>query len=364
MSNKKKKEEVEEKYSYEDPNSPGSLGGVANYARNKHITLNKAKKELESNLAYTLHKPVRRRGKFRPVLVFDKDEQWVADLIEVQKLSKQNRGFKFLLTVIDAFSKFAWIEPLKRKTGPEVTKAFEAILKRAKKQDHQAPQRLQTDKGKEFYNTQFQNLLKKYNIHHFSTQGDAKASVIERWNRTFKTKLYRYFTAGNTLKYLDVIQPLVNQYNKSFHRSIGVAPEKVNEANSRKVWYKMYDAHIPKKGKPLKPKFKVGDRVRLSEQVRTFKKGYLPNWTEEIFIVSQLIPSFDMVLYKVTELDGSPIEGAFYDRDLQKVSVDMIKDVFRVEKVLKRRKNGKELFVKWKGYPSKYNSWINKSDVI
>ena len=148
MSKSGKKEE--EKISYEDPNSPGSLGGVANYAANKHISLNKAKKELESNLAYTLHKPVRRRGKFRPVLVFDKDEQWVADLVEVQKLSKQNRGFKFLLTVIDAFSKFAWTEPLKRKTGPEVTKAFATILKRAEKQDHQPPQRLQTDKGKEF----------------------------------------------------------------------------------------------------------------------------------------------------------------------------------------------------------------------
>lgn len=349
---------------YEDPNSLGSLGGIANYAKHNNISLNKAKKELENNLAYTLHKPVRRRGKFRPVLVFDKDEQWVADLVEVQTLSKQNKGFKFLLTVIDAFSKFAWIEPLKRKTGPEVTKAFTTILKRAFKQGHETPIRLQTDKGKEFYNSSFQDLLKKHNIQYFSTHGDAKASVVERFNRTIKTRMYRYFTASNTLKYVDVIQPLVNQYNNTYHRSIGLAPQKVNESNSRKVWYKLYAAHLPKSGKvkKVKPKFKVGDRVRLSKQVRTFKKGYLPGWTEEIFIVSQLIPSFQMVLYKVTELDGTPIKGAFYDRDLQKVSVDMMNDVFRVEKVLKRSKD--KLYVKWKGYPAKYNSWINKSDVI
>ena len=102
--------------------------------------------------------------------------------------------------------------------------------------------------------------------------------------------------------------------------------------------------------------------MRLSKQARTFKKGYLQGWTEEIFIVSHAVPSFQMMLYKVTELDGSPIQGAFYDRDLQKVSVDMLNDVFRIEKVLKRAKD--KLYVKWKGYPSKYNSWINKSDVI
>ena len=220
---------------YENPHKLGSLGGVANYAAHNHLSLNQAKKELEKNLAYTLHKPVRRRGAFRPVLVFDKDEQWVADLVEVQNISKQNKGFKFLLTVIDAFSKYAWIEPLKRKTGPEVSKAFATILKRAVKQGHETPIRLQTDKGKEFYNSTFGNWLKKHGIQHFSTQGDAKASVIERWNRTFKTKLYRYFTANNTLKYLDVIQPLVNQYNNTYHRSIGLAPQKVNETNSRGV---------------------------------------------------------------------------------------------------------------------------------
>ncbi|PFX25939.1 putative uncharacterized transposon-derived protein F54H12.3 [Stylophora pistillata] len=233
-------------------------------------------------------------------------------------------------------------EPVKRKTGPEVTKAFTVILKRARKQGHTTPIRLQTDKGKEFYNSSFKALLKKEGIHHFSTQGDAKGSVIERWNRTFKTKLYRYFTASNSYKFLDVIQSILSQYNHTYHRSIGRAPVKVDDSNVKDVWYKLYDKHLPKadkKTKPPRPKFKIGDYVRLSKVARNFRKGYMQGWTEELFIVSRYVPSFQMIMYKVKELDGTPIQGAFYARDLQKVDVDLVGDSFRVEKVLKRTKD-------------------------
>ena len=95
--------------------------------------------------------------------------------------------------------------------------------------------------------------------------------------------------------------------------------------------------------------------MRLNKIHRPFAKGYLPGWTEEVFLVDKVKP---FPAYKLTEWDGTPVEGTFYEEDLQKVYVA---DVFRVEKVLKRRKN--QLLVKWKGWPDKYNSWISTEDV-
>ena len=124
------------------------------------------------------------------MLVFGTDEQWAADLIEVINIAKANRGYRYLLTVVDVLFKYAWVEPVKSKTGKDVTAAFEKILRRS---DGRTPRRLQTDDGKEFYNKTFQALMKRKDIVHFSTSGDTKASVIERFNRTFKQRMYRYF---------------------------------------------------------------------------------------------------------------------------------------------------------------------------
>lgn len=341
---------------YEDPEQEGALGGVAAYAKAHKLPLGRAKRTLENLLSYTLHKPVRRRGTYRPVLVFDVDEQWVADLVDMQTLSRYNRGYKYILNVVDVLSKYAWSEPLKSKYGKDVTSGFEKILKRAGKT--RVPLQLQTDAGKEFYNTTFQKLMKERGIHHFSTHGDTKASIVERFNRTLKTKMYRYFTASNSLKYIDVLQPLVNQYNHTYHRAIGTKPDQVTHENSKEVWDRLYGKHLTRK--PLTPKLKLGDRVRLSKHARTFKKGYLPGWTEEIFIVSHVKRSLGVPYYNVTELDGTPIQGSFYERDLQKVTMDDA-SLFRIDKILKRTKD--YVFVKWKGYDAKYNSWVKKTDL-
>ena len=177
------------------------------------------------------------------------------------------------------FSKYAWVEPIKNKTGQAVTTAFEKILKQGRK-----PIQLQTDDGKEFYNKTFQSLLNKYKIHHFGTSGDTKATVVERFNRTFKQRLYCYFTTNNTLNFVSMLQALVKSYNRSYHRSIKMAPEQVTEANSRQVYANLY-----KNKKVNKPTLKVGDRVRLNKKFRLFKKGYLPGWTEEVFVILDLL---------------------------------------------------------------------------
>ena len=292
---------------YRDPSKPGSLGGVERFAKRWKISNKRAQNLLRKDLAYTLHRPRRRKGfPTLPIQVTSRDDQWQSDLIETQNIAKENKGIRYLLTVIDILSKYAWVQPLKDKKGPTVVKAFDHILKEGRK-----PLKLQTDKGKEFYNKDMTEWLKKNNIKHFSTGGDAKAAVVERFNRTLKERMYRYFTAANTLKFTDVLQDVVKGYNASTHSSIKMAPKEVTIKNERQVWNTLYG----KPRKHRKPTLKKGDMVRLNKIHRPFAKGYLPGWTEEVFLVDKVKP---FPAYKITEWDGTPVEGPFTRKTYKK----------------------------------------------
>ena len=334
---------------YEDPKEPGALGGVRPFARAHKLKDPEAQEVLQHVLSYTLHKPVRKRFPTTPTLVFGPNEQWQMDLVDMQKLSKWNKGYKYMLTVIDVFSRVAWAEPIKNKSTKEMVPALE----RVKKHFGTSPLRVQTDQGTEFLAKPVQAWFKKHGWHHMVTLGDPKASLVERWHRTLKQRMFRYFTAHNTLRWIDVLPQLIRNYNKSFHRSIGMAPSNVNESNSEQVWNRLYQARYQPK-RPPKPTLRVGDKVRLQKKHRPFKKGYLPGWTEEVFSVSK-VKKGPLPLYKVVEWDGTPIKGTFYEQDLQKVQLDN-QSLFRVEKVMKRKKG--QVLVRWKGWPSKYDSWI------
>ena len=169
-------------------------------------------------MATELHKPVRKKFMKRFVFVRNVDDIWGADLIELPKLSTKNSGYRYILMAIDVFSKYGWSVPLKFKTGEEVAKAFQKIFKENK------PKKLWVDKGKEFYNTNVEDLLEKNNIKMYSTHNEEKCSVVERWNRTIKTQLFRYFSANGTEKYTNILQPLIDKYNTTKHRSIGMTP--------------------------------------------------------------------------------------------------------------------------------------------
>ena len=194
-------------------------------------------------------------------------QQWQADLVDVSNLKKDNDGITFLLTVIDVFSKWAWCIPLKNKSASSLVAAFTELLSGVK------PMTLQTDKGLEFRNRSFQALLKENGVHHFSTHNEeTKASIVERFNRTLKTRMWRYFTKHQTVRYLEKLRDFVWSYNNTYHRSLGMAPSMVNETNQEAVWQRLYG-----RDGGGKPKFVVGDRVRISKAKRQFKKGYMAN---------------------------------------------------------------------------------------
>ena len=187
----------------------------------------------------------------------------------LSRLKKSNDVTTFLLTVIDVFSKRAWCIPLKNKSAASLVAAFTQLLR------ERSPITLQTDKGSEFLNRSLQKLLKQYDVLHISKHnGETKASIVERFNRTLKTRMWRYFTKSQSGRYLDVLQDCVRSYNKTYHRNIGIAPSEVNGTNQESVWKRLYGHE----GGGT-PQFRIGDRVRISKAKRHFEKGYMANWT-------------------------------------------------------------------------------------
>uniref|UniRef100_A0A3B1JVY7 Integrase catalytic domain-containing protein n=1 Tax=Astyanax mexicanus TaxID=7994 RepID=A0A3B1JVY7_ASTMX len=349
---------------YYDPSNPGSYGGVESLQRaifekkGSRANIKDVKNWLSAQDAYTLHKPVLGKFKTNRVFVKNMDEQWQADLVDMSNLSKDNKDMKFMLTCIDILSKYAWVRVLRNKTGVEVTDAFNSILKEGR-----VPKKLQTDQGKEFFNKNFQGLMKKHNIVHFATGTGQKASVCERFNRTLRNKMWKYFTAVNTRKYIDVVQELVHSYNHNYHSSIKMKPVEVDETNSFKVFKTLYGL-FPSRVKKLRFKFKIGDVVRISRLKAHFEKGYEQNYTDEYFTISERIPR-DPPVYKLHDADGEEITGTFYEPELQKIIVGKDKS-FKIEKIIQERmQNRKKMcLVKWVGWPDKFNSWIPAKDIV
>ncbi|PIK52383.1 hypothetical protein BSL78_10695 [Apostichopus japonicus] len=184
---------------YYDPSHPAAFGGVGaiqQAAKNdgRKIRASDIKEWLSSRDTYTLHKPSRKKFRRNRVIVSGIDSQWQADLVDVSSFAKHNKGSRYILTCIDIFSKFAWARPLQTKTGKSIAHAFRSIFD----EQHRKPVTLQTDKGSEFTNQHFQRFLRANKVRFFTTNNETKASIVERFNRTLKTKMWRYFTANGT----------------------------------------------------------------------------------------------------------------------------------------------------------------------
>jgi transposase InsO family protein len=337
------------KQQYYTAKKPSSYAGVQNLARATKKKPADVLPWLQEQDTYTLHKPVRHTFPRRKVISPGPGYQWQADLVDVANIKSHNDGYTFLLTVIDVFSKQAWCIPLKNKSATSLVAAFESLLNKHKVQN------LQTDKGKEFLNKPLQALLKKHKVNFFTTHNEeTKASIAERFNRTLKTKMWKYFTQHNTRRYVDILDDLLYSYNRTYHRSIKMAPVDVNDKNKQTVWENLYG----KFEKFVEPKLEEGDTVRISKAKRQFRKGYLPNWSDEIFTVHQ-VKTTQPPVYVLKDYHDEVLEGTFYEQELQKVKVSADK-LYLVESVLKTRKRRgkKEYFVKWKGYPDSFNEWV------
>ena len=289
-------------------------------------------------LANELHKPIIRKFEKRRVYSTFKDNIWAVDLADMQLLSKYNKGIRLLLCVIDIFSEYAWVVPLKDKKGISIVKAFQIILK----QSNSKPNKIWVDKGFEFYNAYFKKWLRDNDTVMYLTHNEGNSVAAERFIRTLKSKIYKYMTSISQKNvYIDKLDDIVDEYNNTYHTIIKMKPIDVKDntyINTSKEINNNKD-----------PKFKVGDRVRISKYKNIFAKWYMPNWSEEVFIIKKVKNTIPWT-YLLNDLNGEEIIGTFYEKE------------FRIEKVIRRK--GDKLYVKWKGYDNSFNSWIDKASLV
>ena len=334
---------------YFNAQHPASFGGVQKLADATQVEPQNVQKWLSQQWTYTLHKPIRKNFQRRKYVARGINEQWQADLVEMQHHSRENHGMRYILFVIDIFSRYTYARPLKTKSGPDVALALESIIN----ESEATPKLLQTDLGKEFYNHHVDSLLSKHNIELFSVHSDKKASLVERVQRTIKERMYRAFTYQGSYKWLDLLPQIIESYNNSYHRGLKHIPSKVNKQNETEVWLKQYSDLK----KPTAHKYEIGDQVRIPKSRTIFSKGYEEKWTDELFTISEINSKYKPILYTLTDDNGETLKGSFYAEELQRV--DNQEKLFRIERIIRTRMNKgkKEALVKWKGYSTP--SWIN-----
>ena len=344
---------------YYDPAHPASLGGAQRLFEAARKRLPDLKKDkvvewLRGQDAYTLHRSSRQRFARRKVTVGHEGQQLQADLLDVRNHSRDNDGINYLLTAVDTFSRKGWAIPVRNKTGERVAVALDAILK------DNSYFSLQTDKGKEFYNDPVNRLLKSHGVKLFSTESDnIKASMVERFNKTLRGRIHRSITARQNKRFLHILPDMVGAYNAARHGAIGMAPDDVGPSNRETVHQRLYVKKRPATGEQS---LKVGDAVRMASHRGVFKRGYTPNWTRELFVISDVNDDSRPITYELKDLNDEPISGTFYHEELQLV---VKPDEYLVEEVLKTRRDKrgkKQYFVRWLGYPDSFNSWVDEDD--
>lgn len=305
---------------------------------------------LKRRLAEELHKPKRKNFQRSRVLIKGVlDDLWQADLVDLRM--HPDKGYKYLLTVIDAGSKKAWAKPLKTKSGNEVCKALSSIFRTS----NLSPKHLQVDQGREFYNLQVLELMKKKKINMYSSFSELKAQIVERFNRTIKQWMWTEFSVQGNRKWVHMIPSLLKRYNSKIHRSTGMKPNNVEKKHEKLVLSRLFPPNV---NLTPKPKFALGDRVRIAKIKHALAKGYLPSWTNEQFIVTRIRAEDKVPTYNLQDVFGKDVKGRFYEQEMKRTNFP---DHYLVEKIL-RRKNGKVL-VKWLGFDETYNTWENEKNV-
>jgi len=337
---------------YYDPKHPAGFGGTKKL---KEATGAPVEDWLKKQLAYTLHKPLRRNYPTRSYKTSGINELWQLDLTEMIPYAKVNKGYKYILTCIDVFSRFGRAIPLKSKKGEDVAKALATIF------NDNIPFYIQTDLGKEFYNSHVKKILTKHGVRHYSVYSQFKAALVERWNRTLRERLNRYFTYRGKKQWHDALDDIVYSYNHSKHRGIQyMRPVDVNVKNEAELWSKQEQQQQPTVGKTIQ----LLDYVRVSRNKGPFLKNFDQNWSDEVFRVIAIDTKQTPVMYTLQDLQGSVIQGKFYMQELQSIGSEP-PQLYRIQKILRTYGKGKykQYYVKWVDYDSSHNSWIKANQI-
>lgn len=258
----------------------------------------------KNQLVNELHRAARRHFERQRTEMVGIRDTLQADLVEMIPYATENRGMKYILTAINIFSKKAYAQPLKRKSGEAVTEAMETIIQSL---GHPI-KHIHTDRGSDFYNAKMHSMLKRYNIHLYSTFSIMKAAICERFNRTLKSRMWKQFSLRGTHKWLDILPSILADYNNTKHSTIRMRPNDVNALNEKELMLTAYNytqqhqrtGAQRRRRKKQKVKFNVGDSVRMSKYKHVFEKGYTPNWTTEVFTIRKVLHMTHPITYLLT----------------------------------------------------------------
>jgi len=238
----------------------------------------------------------------------------MSDTIHYRQYYKHNKGYRYILVVVDCFSRKNWCCPQKTVTARETASNLDKIISSMEFK----PRQFCTDQGSEYDVRNpyiFRILVEKFGMVLFNLKGPHKASIAERFIRTLKSRLERYFSEHNTFKWYDVLEQFSNNLNNTVHSTTGVAPNNVNFENREQIYDRIYGSPAP----PLSCRYTAGDIVRIPEPKNIFTKGYKVNWSKELYKVTRVHSDKSVCYYSIESADGESLERKFYTQELNLV---------------------------------------------
>ena len=303
------------------------------------------------DLSNELNKATINKFERQKVIVNHINEIHSTDLVDMSQYSKMNKGYKYIFTNIDVFSKISYAYPIKSKKIGDIKPCFEKIFKKNK------PRYIWSDKESAFLSKEMQQFFKDNNVKIYHTNSHLKAVVIERFNRSLRELMMKEFVKNNNTVWYTILPKLIKIYNNRYHSTIKMKPIEVNKSNEKYIKENIYSYNKTNKI----AKFKLNDLVRISLKTRKIFDKPTANikWSEELFKIHSIKKS-NVISYKIKDLNDNIIEGIFYERELQKTKNNS--QVYIIEKIIRKNKN--RYLVKWRNYSDNFNSWIDKNDII
>jgi len=357
------------------PTAFTSPGAVYHYYGGR-IPLRTVEAALRRVDSYTLHREYKRPRVFNPFYAYLPRTHFQADLVDVSKLHTANSYFKFLLVIIDVFTRKIWVWPLKNKSAATTAAALREWLEKLEPRRRAGTRRhLYTDRGTEFVNATVRALLQEYDMESDLAQRSLnKAALAERVNKTLQIRLYKFLTHTGRLRYIDHLPEIVAGYNNSQHRTLEkLTPEQAdqpeNEVLVREIHGRRY-IDREKRSKRLRQRarlLKKGQQVRIKvpggKRVGKDSRAYTPFFQQELYVVSAVSRRMPVPMYEVQSLKtGRVARGHFYRGELQPVD----KRVFKVEKVLRSRVDADgntERLVRFAEISPVFDSWVKADDI-
>lgn len=346
------------KLNYKNPGHPIAYSNANTIYRyyNGEIPLKRVKEILKTIESYSIHKEFH-KGKQNISFSRFKRYQFQIDLCFIIDYAEWNDGVKYLLTVIDCFTRFAFVRALKNKDSKSVLKEFKNIIDNLDKK----PLTIVCDRGSEFVNKSFKDFCNIENIELILPKSNIHASYVERFNRTIQNLIFKFMTENSTNRYIDHLDQILLTYNSRYHRMIEMSPYEAENNPNAELHINNLISKRDIKMKKINPVLKIGDSVRIAKQKDKFSRGYQPQSQIEMFKIHSISTNKKIPMYYLVDENNEKIDGGFYNYELTPVNIK----TYRIEKVLRKRtlRGQKQVLVKWLGYDDNFNQWIPESDV-